>query len=120
TVDYFSSRRRHTRSKRDWSSDVCSSDLEAAEPTVDHEEHTSWWGDPAVLVPVTSGVALLVGLILEWFVPGTGLAAAILFWISLVLGASQFVPGALRGLFTSGRLGIGVLMTISATGAVLL
>src|SRR5699024_11895331 len=28
----FSSRRRHTRSKRDWSSDVCSSDLvEAAE-----------------------------------------------------------------------------------------
>src|SRR5699024_11940803 len=26
---FFSSRRRHTRSKRDWSSDVCSSDLEA-------------------------------------------------------------------------------------------
>src|SRR5699024_12157199 len=25
---FFSSRRRHTRSKRDWSSDVCSSDLE--------------------------------------------------------------------------------------------
>src|SRR5699024_11649747 len=28
---FFSSRRRHTRSKRDWSSDVCSSDLVAAE-----------------------------------------------------------------------------------------
>src|SRR5207249_5674404 len=27
---FFSSRRRHTRSKRDWSSDVCSSDLDAA------------------------------------------------------------------------------------------
>src|SRR5699024_11444972 len=27
-VVFFSSRRRHTRSKRDWSSDVCSSDLE--------------------------------------------------------------------------------------------
>src|SRR6266513_2295763 len=26
---FFSSRRRHTRSKRDWSSDVCSSDLGA-------------------------------------------------------------------------------------------
>src|SRR5207249_5411101 len=26
----FSSRRRHTRSKRDWSSDVCSSDLKPA------------------------------------------------------------------------------------------
>src|SRR6266704_5580133 len=31
-IDYFffSSRRRHTRSKRDWSSDVCSSDLDHA------------------------------------------------------------------------------------------
>src|SRR5699024_11449709 len=28
---FFSSRRRHTRSKRDWSSDVCSSDLELTE-----------------------------------------------------------------------------------------
>src|SRR5699024_12171778 len=27
---FFSSRRRHTRSKRDWSSDVCSSDLDVA------------------------------------------------------------------------------------------
>src|SRR5699024_11773239 len=27
---FFSSRRRHTRSKRDWSSDVCSSDLARA------------------------------------------------------------------------------------------
>src|SRR2546422_7465547 len=27
---FFSSRRRHTRCSRDWSSDVCSSDLEAA------------------------------------------------------------------------------------------
>src|SRR5699024_3486297 len=26
---FFASRRRHTRSKRDWSSDVCSSDLQA-------------------------------------------------------------------------------------------
>src|SRR2546422_4300171 len=29
---FFSSRRRHTRCSRDWSSDVCSSDLAAAEP----------------------------------------------------------------------------------------
>src|SRR5206468_9375849 len=31
---FFSSRRRHTRSDRDWSSDVCSSDL-GLQPTVD-------------------------------------------------------------------------------------
>src|SRR5207249_8647645 len=30
---FFSSRRRHTRSKRDWSSDVCSSDLSAIQAT---------------------------------------------------------------------------------------
>src|SRR5699024_5013128 len=30
---FFSSRRRHTRSKRDWSSDVCSSDLSRSSPT---------------------------------------------------------------------------------------
>src|SRR5207249_7886123 len=30
---FFSSRRRHTRSKRDWSSDVCSSDLDWLVPT---------------------------------------------------------------------------------------
>src|SRR5699024_4323256 len=29
---FFSSRRRHTRSKRDWSSDVCSSDLSTSRP----------------------------------------------------------------------------------------
>src|SRR5699024_2689589 len=29
---FFSSRRRHTRSKRDWSSDVCSSDLKPSPP----------------------------------------------------------------------------------------
>src|SRR5207249_10214110 len=34
-VFFFSSRRRHTRSKRDWSSDVCSSDL----VTVEHLRH---------------------------------------------------------------------------------
>src|SRR5699024_11869766 len=31
-VFFFSSRGRHTRSKRDWSSDVCSSDLEREQP----------------------------------------------------------------------------------------
>src|SRR5204862_3504956 len=33
-VFFFSSRRRHTRSLRDWSSDVCSSDLDALSVTV--------------------------------------------------------------------------------------
>src|SRR6266513_3621048 len=36
---FFSSRRRHTRSKRDWSSDVCSSDLGEDGPTHQPIEH---------------------------------------------------------------------------------
>src|SRR2546422_11276138 len=31
---FFSSRRRHTRCSRDWSSDVCSSDLDRARPVI--------------------------------------------------------------------------------------
>lgn len=93
---------------------------EPSAPMTEEEEHTPWWRDRAVLIPVASGMSLLIGLILEWFIPGAGLVATALFWVSLLLGASQFAPGALKGLVTSGRLGIGLLMTISATGAVLL
>src|SRR5215208_39715 len=42
---FFSSRRRHTRWPRDWSSDVCSSDLEAAA------------GADVTVLPVAHGVA---------------------------------------------------------------
>src|SRR5690606_34123567 len=52
---FFSSRRRHTRFSRDWSSDVCSSDLPLAR------------GDPAVL---GLGLAEKVGL--ERHHPGAG------------------------------------------------
>lgn len=93
---------------------------EPSAPMTEEDEHTPWWRDRAILLPVASGLTLLLGLILEWFIPGAGLMATTLFWVSLLLGASQFVPGALKGLFTSRRLGIGLLMTISATGAVLL
>src|SRR6266498_3317792 len=34
---FFSSRRRHTRCGRDWSSDVCSSDLGAAARLINHD-----------------------------------------------------------------------------------
>src|SRR5699024_11429066 len=45
-IAFFSSRRRHTRSKRDWSSDVCSSDLavvadQEVDLTDDDEENPS-------------------------------------------------------------------------------
>src|SRR5476649_600337 len=48
-IFFFSSRRRHTRSLCDWSSDVCSSDLQAFLSNKEHRirfvylpKHTSW------------------------------------------------------------------------------
>src|SRR5256884_792138 len=42
---FFSSRRRHTRCSRDWSSDVCSSDLKIlAIPGVKAVTHNHWFG----------------------------------------------------------------------------
>src|SRR5215204_7066395 len=43
-VFFFSSRRRHTSSLCDWSSDVCSSDLEPGlRPTTDEATVREWW-----------------------------------------------------------------------------
>src|SRR5699024_12120170 len=39
SIFFFSSRRRHTRSKRDWSSDVCSSDLLCFHRFANHNFH---------------------------------------------------------------------------------
>src|SRR6478752_8354845 len=46
-VFFFSSRRRHTRCSRDWSSDVCSSDLDEADERED-EERTEHHGVVAI------------------------------------------------------------------------
>ncbi len=77
-----------------------------------------WWRDRGMVVPALSGVALGAGLICEW--SSADRAALVLFWGGLVLGGWTFVPGALRRLARTGRPGIGLLMTISATGAVIL
>lgn len=82
------------------------------------DDERPWWKDRSVLIPIFSGVAFLAGLTCEW--SGAEIPALVLFWTGLLLGAATFVPGALRKLFTKGKLGIGLLMTISATGAVIL
>src|SRR5438067_12628981 len=56
-IFFFSSRRRHTRSKRDWSSDVCSSDLVGQEAV---------WGTVISTIPTisTTILGLLLGRLL--------------------------------------------------------
>lgn len=79
---------------------------------------TPWWRDRAILVPLGSGALFLAGLALD--LAGAGTAAPAAYWAGLLLGAVTFVPGALTRLFVRRKLGIGLLMTISAVGAVLL
>lgn len=90
----------------------------------EHEDaDRPWWRDPAILIPLASGVFFLGGLVLEWTAgenPVAEMVALVLLWVGLLLGAYTFVPGAVRGLFTKGKIGIALLMTISAVGAVIL
>src|SRR5699024_11922330 len=56
---FFSSRRRHTRSKRDWSSDVCSSDLHTPDLTAYMNDIDLWIGaDGGVLTLIKQGITL--------------------------------------------------------------
>src|SRR5699024_12000449 len=57
---FFSSRRRHTRSKRDWSSDVCSSDLPchgSAKNTTNTHPEIHPRIRPSALEPARSGIS---------------------------------------------------------------
>lgn len=86
-----------------------------AEPSV------PWWRDRALALPAASGVLWGTGLLLEW--TGTENAALIVHILALTAGASTFAPGAIERLLRArgrARLGVGLLMTIAATGAVLL
>ncbi|MFI8525648.1 heavy metal translocating P-type ATPase [Promicromonospora sukumoe] len=82
------------------------------------DDAAPWWRDPGLLLPLASGVLLLVGYVLEWTGAPSAVATAVLA-LSLLAGAWTFIPGAVKRL-VRGRLGVGLLMTIAAVGAVLL
>ncbi|KAA8719608.1 cadmium-translocating P-type ATPase [Corynebacterium spheniscorum] len=91
------------------------------DPSDYSEELAPWWRDRALALPIASGVLWVAGLILDW--QNLETAEVVAFALSLAAGAWTFVPGALRRLFTGkgrGRLGVALLMTIAAIGAVLL
>ena len=77
----------------------------------------AWWRDPALLPSAIAGTFLLAGYLLEW--GALPVLSQVALWVALLAGAWTFVPGALRRL-VRGRLGVGLLMTIAAAGAVLL
>ena len=87
------------------------------EPGNEPDVRPPWWRDVALLPSAVSGLFLVAGYVLDW--SGLGIAALVVQWLALLAGAWTFVPGAVRRLFR-GRLGVGLLMTIAAVGAVLL
>src|SRR5699024_12110456 len=76
---FFSSRRRHTRSKRDWSSDVCSSDL---------VQHGVLIGLGLVVLDVPFAVPIAALTFLGAYVPliGATLAGAVAVAVALFSG----------------------------------
>jgi heavy metal translocating P-type ATPase len=85
------------------------------------EEHGPWWKDTELMFPITAGVFCITGFILDHTVSPT--AALVCYWVALIAGGWTFIPGSLRQLVTNkgrSRMGVGLLMTIAAVGAVLL
>src|SRR5437867_9583518 len=77
---FFSSRRRHTRSYGDWSSDVCSSDLVNFPKQLDWT--TSAWGTPET--ELDSAGAAVENVRVVWDTSGD----STLFWIVLNTGTN--------------------------------
>jgi len=85
------------------------------------EEHGPWWKDTELMFPITAGVFCITAFILDHTVSPT--AALACYWVALIAGEWTFIPGSLRQLVTGkgrSRMGVGLLMTIAAIGAVLL
>jgi cation-transporting P-type ATPase G len=97
--------------------DCCGPRVVSADEPLVYEELTPWWRDRALLLPLLSGVLLGASLLAAWL--DASVLQAVLEVSSLGAGAWTFVPGALRRL-RRGRLGVGLLMTIAAVGAVAL
>lgn len=103
--------------------DACCGTTAPAAPSevLEVEQPTPWWRDSTLALPLSAGVLWVAGLLLGW--AGMDLPALIVHVLALAAGTWTFVPGTLRRLVQGqgrSRLGVGLLMTIAALGAVLL
>src|SRR5690625_3739224 len=103
---FFSSRRRHTRWPRDWSSDVCSSDLSVLTALLDRFDlvgTSSGWVLPAINLFVSLAAAISTGrLVLSR--PAAGSAATWLRGGALLLAAGAAVIAG--SVFSGSQLGL--------------
>src|SRR5690625_3180764 len=109
---FFSSRRRHTRWPRDWSSDVCSSDLEQREAGT-HKKHKSQ------LHRIVAAVTLaLIAELGSWWSGASALWFVLAFAAILLSGLQVYKKGWIA--LKNRNLNINALMSIAVTGAVLI
>nr|HPM53020.1 cation-transporting P-type ATPase [Rhodoglobus sp.] len=91
---------------------------EAGSPESGQREPEKLWEVSEIRFATVSGVFLLAA----WIASLMGAAPSVvrvLEVVSLLVGASTFVPSTLRRL-AQGKIGVGTLMTIAAVGAVIL
>ena len=86
----------------------------AGHDDVEDEVQTPLWQVRELQLAAASGLLLLVGVLLT-----PSLVETAVFYAAVLAGGATFVPSALRGL-RRGRLGVGLLMTIAAAGALIL
>lgn len=101
---------------------ACGCSCGTPKPLFDEPEgHGPWWKDAELMFPITAGVFCITGFVLDHTISST--AALACYWVALIAGGWTFIPGSLRQLVTGkgrSRMGVGLLMTIAAVGAVLL
>ena len=90
----------------------------ASNTTTGPEHHEGWRERWRTYAAVAAAALWVAGVVSGWAGAPGGVADA-LFLAAVVVGGATFVPGAVRGLL-AGRLGVGLLMTIGAVGAVVL
>ncbi|MCS4535351.1 cation-translocating P-type ATPase [Corynebacterium sp. HS2168-gen11] len=79
---------------------------------------TTWWQDRTIVIPLLAGAALILAILTQVLDFSATMTSG-LYWLSLLIGGSQFIPASLAAVY-KGRIGIGTLMTISAIGAIAL
>lgn len=93
----------------------CGHDEPAGE---DEQAPGQWWQVRELQAAAAAAVFLLAAYIVGW-AGGPQRLSLVLEWIALLIGAWTFVPSTLRRL-AQGKIGVGILMTIAAVGAVIL
>ncbi|MFL1428543.1 MULTISPECIES: heavy metal translocating P-type ATPase [unclassified Nocardiopsis] len=108
----------HTSAEAAADADGCG-DPTCGSPASEPEEAPgAWWHSAAVRWAGAAGVFWLAGTLTGWLAD-VPVVATLLFAAAIAAGGWTFVPGTLRAL-ARGRLGVGTLMTVAMTGAVLL